>query len=51
MKYKKNFKKTIWGYFEVDAETKEEADKKILNSEYDEFFDKCKLKYEDWEVA
>ncbi len=51
MKYRKNFKKTVWGYVEVEAETKEEAMSKLTDSECTEHENSCDYEFEEnWEV-
>ena len=36
-RYQKNFRKTVWGYIEVEANSPEEAEAKWLDGDYDEF--------------
>lgn len=50
MRYTKDFKKTVWGFFEVVADSKEEADRRFDEAEYDEIDNKSE--YEEtgeWE--
>jgi hypothetical protein len=35
-RYQKNFKKTVWGFFEVDATSPEDAESKWADGDYDE---------------
>ena len=38
--YKKNFRKTVWGYFEVKANSPSAADKKFDDGDCEEFDNK-----------
>lgn len=49
MRYIKNFKKTVWGYIEVEANNKEEAQQKQDKGEEDEIDNKSDYEFEDWE--
>lgn len=40
MRYTKAFFKTVWGYFEVEANSEEEAEQKFEDGEYDEIDNK-----------
>ena len=47
-KYQQNFKKIVWGYMEVEADSIEEAERKFEDSEYDEFDNKSDYELEEW---
>ena len=48
MRYKKNFKRTSWGYIVVDAKNKKEAQEKFDNGEWlDEFDNKSDYELDD----
>lgn len=49
MKYRKNFKKTVWGYFEVEANSLEEAQEKQDSGDYEEFDNKSEYDFKEWE--
>jgi len=51
MRYQQNFKKTVWGYFEVEANSLKEAKKKFEDAEYDEFDNKSDYETEEWKEA
>ena len=46
-RYIRNFKKTVWGYASVEADSKKEAEKKFDDGDSDDEFDN-KSDY-DWE--
>lgn len=46
-RFRKNFKKTVWGFMEVYAKNKKEADKKFDDADYDEFDNKSDYEFED----
>jgi len=49
-RFKKDFKKIVYGYFEVEADTPEEAEKKFEDADYDEFDNKSDYELsEEWE--
>lgn len=48
--YRKGFKKTIYGYFEVEANSKEESQTLFDDGDYDEFDNKSNYECEEWEV-
>ena len=45
--YMKKFCKTVYGWTEVEANSKKEAEEKILNGEGDEFDNKSDYIFED----
>lgn len=47
-RYRKNFKKTVWGFVEVHAKNKEEAEQQYIDSNYDEFDNKSDYEFEEW---
>lgn len=48
-KYVRNFKKVVYGYVEVKADSPEEAQKKFDNGKEDEFDNKSEYEWEEWE--
>ena len=48
MKFRRNFKKEVWGYMETEAENEEEAEMNFENGNYDEFDNKSNYELEDW---
>ena len=45
-KFRLNFDKTTYGWFEIEAETLEEAKKKFDDGDYDEFENKSDYEYD-----
>ncbi len=48
MKYRKNFKKIVWGFVEVEADSEEQAEKKFNDGDYDELDNKSDYEFEEW---
>lgn len=48
MRYRKNFKKIVWGFVEVEAKDEQEAEELFDNGEYDEFDNKSDYEFEEW---
>ena len=48
-KYRNNFKKIVWGYIEVEANSKVEAQKQQDLANEDEFDNKSEYEFEGWE--
>jgi len=46
MRYTLPYKKIIWGFFEIEADSKEEALKSFENGECEEFDNKCEYEYD-----
>lgn len=46
--YRKNFKKIVWGFIEVEANNEEEAEKLFDEGEYNEFDNKSDYDFEEW---
>lgn len=49
MLYRRNFKKIVWGYEEVEASSPEEAQNVFDSGDFDEFDNKSEYEREDWE--
>ena len=49
MKFRKNFKKIVYGFIEVEALDEAEAEQNFDLGEYDEFDNKSEYEFEDWE--
>ena len=49
MKFRKNFKKIVYGYVEVEAKNEEEAQQKQDDGLEDEFDNKSEYEFEEWE--
>jgi hypothetical protein len=51
VRYQRNFRKVVWGFVEVDANSPEQAQKRFDDGLYDEFDNKDDTEYEgDWEA-
>ena len=48
MKFRKDFSKKVYGYFEVEAKDKEEAEIRFNDGEADEFDNKSDYDCGDW---
>jgi len=48
MKFQRNFKKTVYGYIQVEADSPEEAEEKLADGEEDEFDNKSDYEFEKW---
>ncbi len=46
--YRNNFKKVVYGYVEVEAKNKEEAQREQDNGNEDEFDNKSDYEWEGW---
>ncbi len=48
MKYRQSFKKIVYGFFEVEADSVKEAERKFYEAEYEEFDNKSDYETEEW---
>lgn len=48
-RFRQNFKKEVYGFFEVKANSKEEAQEEFDKGDYDEFDNKSDYETEEWE--
>ena len=50
MKWRNDFAKAVWGFMEVEATSKEDAEKRYENGDYDEFDSKSEYELGEWEA-
>lgn len=47
-RYINNFKKTVWGFIEVEANSEKEAQQKLDDGEEDEIDNKSEYEFKGW---
>ena len=47
MRYIKDFKKIVWGYASIEADSMEEAEQKFEDEDFDEFDNKSDYEWEE----
>ena len=48
MKHRKNFKKTVWGFIEVEESSKEQALKMLAEGLENEFVNNSECEFDEW---